>query len=69
MPSIRVALRGEEWLGPGRRASIAIDAAQIVPVPEGWVGPEETEMVELRRLQLARWAPARADPVRQPRGA
>eukprot|EP00969_Alexandrium_andersonii_P079321 3498268-Alexandrium_andersonii.AAC.1 len=49
--AVREALRGEEWLGPDPRAERARHTAKPTPIPQGWVGQEETELVEPSSLQ------------------
>eukprot|EP00969_Alexandrium_andersonii_P259648 11480569-Alexandrium_andersonii.AAC.1 len=45
-PTVREATRGVGWLGPDPRARIALNSGTVPQVPEGWAGPEETEMFE-----------------------
>eukprot|EP00969_Alexandrium_andersonii_P322189 14235860-Alexandrium_andersonii.AAC.1 len=46
VPAVREAIHGEDWLGPGPGALGALSPPTVTRVPEGWVGPDETEMSE-----------------------
>eukprot|EP00969_Alexandrium_andersonii_P219830 9709003-Alexandrium_andersonii.AAC.1 len=45
LPTLQQAVSGDTWLGPDPRAALA-RMGHLSLVPQGWVGPEETEMVD-----------------------
>eukprot|EP00969_Alexandrium_andersonii_P141950 6275728-Alexandrium_andersonii.AAC.1 len=59
LPTLQQAVRGATWLRPDPRAALA-RMGHLPLVPQGWVGPEETEMADPL---------PRADRIRQPKRA
>eukprot|EP00969_Alexandrium_andersonii_P357878 15449792-Alexandrium_andersonii.AAC.1 len=45
LPTARMAVSGAAWLGPGPRAALARPGVKT-RVPVGWVGPEDSELVD-----------------------
>eukprot|EP00969_Alexandrium_andersonii_P111019 4899971-Alexandrium_andersonii.AAC.1 len=66
-PAVCEAIRGEDWLGPDPRALVALNSPTVARVPEGWVGPEETEEFAPSRTERLASRRAYTNPVSNPR--